>query len=594
MNYKKTWFGWISFCVGTLFMGVFLFASLVSMFEFIGITTSLFNIPWLRVSFVVSFAVILGILGIVILWHFVKKRIPISDSLFSNSLSNYVTRIAFVVILTAGIFIRFKLVPDKIEDIVSTKYLEKIMLIFNNGTLTDTDIISNVYCHIGAFFYRVFGTDNFSLFYLNIFFQSFSFIFLFYSIRITFGKTVAIISYIGMFLTSLPLEFVNRITPDSLILFVVSIVILTISLFLNDVASGLLKSNWNFIIFLILAIIQGGLIYINPAFIVIPIYFSVRSVLMVKTDCNDSLVNNRFVTTLFFMGVSNLFVLLSLIIKGLVIHDLGAAFVQYSSNIGWSTFIRFFIYPSEYLITCIVCFAFAFIGFIYFIFSDNDYISAITLLFALLYVIFAKNMIAYDLSFYFVILLVLFMGLGVKRMFFEGYGAINSSIDEFDDINDSIIDDKEMITEYEISKETEMSDANVGVVEAISTNDISKSEENNIDRESKVDSESSFIKENIETNCDISLENGEAVKEEINKKEKDYTKPMLENLDTKDTKILDDKASMIKRDKINFIDNVLPLPKPHVKKTLDYAFEPSASEMKYDYEISEDDDFDLP
>ncbi|MBQ7919365.1 MAG: hypothetical protein IJ324_05445 [Lachnospiraceae bacterium] len=42
-----------------------------------------------------------------------------------------------------------------------------------------------------------------------------------------------------------------------------------------------------------------------------------------------------------------------------------------------------------------------------------------------------------------------------------------------------------------------------------------------------------------------------------------------------------------------FIENPLPLPKKHVKKTLDYAFEPDFEDMDYDIHTFEKDDYDL-
>lgn len=45
---------------------------------------------------------------------------------------------------------------------------------------------------------------------------------------------------------------------------------------------------------------------------------------------------------------------------------------------------------------------------------------------------------------------------------------------------------------------------------------------------------------------------------------------------------------------IQFIENPLPLPKKHVKRTMDYKFHPEEAMMKYDIEIAENDDFDLP
>lgn len=44
---------------------------------------------------------------------------------------------------------------------------------------------------------------------------------------------------------------------------------------------------------------------------------------------------------------------------------------------------------------------------------------------------------------------------------------------------------------------------------------------------------------------------------------------------------------------VNFIENPLPLPKKHVKKSLDYAFQPDFEDMDYDIKVSENDDYDL-
>ncbi len=51
--------------------------------------------------------------------------------------------------------------------------------------------------------------------------------------------------------------------------------------------------------------------------------------------------------------------------------------------------------------------------------------------------------------------------------------------------------------------------------------------------------------------------------------------------------------SPVKREVPKFFETPLPMPKKHVKKTLDYTFEPSPELMKYDIEISPDDDFDI-
>ncbi len=44
---------------------------------------------------------------------------------------------------------------------------------------------------------------------------------------------------------------------------------------------------------------------------------------------------------------------------------------------------------------------------------------------------------------------------------------------------------------------------------------------------------------------------------------------------------------------VNYIDNPLPLPKKHLKRVLDYSLEPQEEFMYYDFEVAEEDDFDL-
>lgn len=44
---------------------------------------------------------------------------------------------------------------------------------------------------------------------------------------------------------------------------------------------------------------------------------------------------------------------------------------------------------------------------------------------------------------------------------------------------------------------------------------------------------------------------------------------------------------------VQYIENPLPVPKKHVKRTMDYAFDPKEDMMKYDIEISAKDDFEL-
>ena len=68
--------------------------------------------------------------------------------------------------------------------------------------------------------------------------------------------------------------------------------------------------------------------------------------------------------------------------------------------------------------------------------------------------------------------------------------------------------------------------------------------------------------------------------------------PKTEEPKTEEAKTEEAKTEEPKKE-IKFLDNPLPVPKKHVKKSIDYAFEPDADMMKYDIDISTDDDFDI-
>ncbi len=45
--------------------------------------------------------------------------------------------------------------------------------------------------------------------------------------------------------------------------------------------------------------------------------------------------------------------------------------------------------------------------------------------------------------------------------------------------------------------------------------------------------------------------------------------------------------------KPRFLENPLPLPKKHEKRTMDYQYEVMEAEMRFDFEVDENDDFDI-
>ena len=48
-----------------------------------------------------------------------------------------------------------------------------------------------------------------------------------------------------------------------------------------------------------------------------------------------------------------------------------------------------------------------------------------------------------------------------------------------------------------------------------------------------------------------------------------------------------------KTSKSNYIENPLPLPRKHVAHEMDYRYVVEEKDMKYDVEVSEDDDYDV-
>lgn len=82
----------------------------------------------------------------------------------------------------------------------------------------------------------------------------------------------------------------------------------------------------------------------------------------------------------------------------------------------------------------------------------------------------------------------------------------------------------------------------------------------------------------------------EEVKEEAPVNEK---KTIIEQPAKEDSSDGLEKIDIPKPSKPRFIENPLPVPKKHVKKNIEYAFEPSSDQMEYDIVIDETDDFDI-
>lgn len=96
MIYKKTWFGWINFVIGAGFMSVFLYALFVSLFDFAGFSTSFFDFSNMTMSMVLSVAAVLLVIGL----YFVMQSVKAYVHKFSGKGINvFLTTLTFAVFL---------------------------------------------------------------------------------------------------------------------------------------------------------------------------------------------------------------------------------------------------------------------------------------------------------------------------------------------------------------------------------------------------------------------------------------------------------------------------------------------------------------
>lgn len=640
MNYKKTWFGWLNFAVGTLFMSVYIFTLLVSLFEFNGLTMYFFNSLWFKASFVASVASILVVVGILIIAHFVKQKISLDEDIWSRKIFGAAYVIVALLLLSVGVYLRYQAyISFDGSSVLNQTYYLKILNFFDGNTAGVTDILVLSYCYFYSFLFKVFGLMPGVLIVANIFFQILGSVCVASAFRHSFGKTVSIgaLALLMLLPTSVNLSLI--VSPDSYVYFIIAFIMYLFSLLLRDRNQGLMRSNANVSLFVLFGIVFGFLIYVNPVMILVPVFFVVRLLLLEGNDNQEDIaINRKVLPTAVISAVSIIVAVLGILVDA-VFNGVAvpAAFVDYLGKLGLSGFFRIF-YPDEYIIVCLVILAFCFCGYINFIFARKDFISALNLLFLCTFLVYAKNIISFDTSIYLIAMLGGLAGVGIKSLVFDGYGmkkeeadseqeklSENNEKEVSDDVTEHSMEDEATssteavessdaseITSVENSSEEIKSETEI-CSETNSENNIESeaSSENTSETEILSESESEFEEEIVsETNdssesvvsndepadTDLSsndmsadvAENGDELMfinsgtEDLNNSEEDFVENNVQD--------------MVQKEEIPFvpIENVLPIPKKHIKKELGYAFEPDEKYMKYDYEISDNDDFDIP
>ena len=206
------------------------------------------------------------------------------------------------------------------------------------------------------------------------------------------------------------------------------------------------------------------------------------------------------------------------------------------------SFLDFFV--SIYYIVAILPVLFSLYAVLGYIYDKKDKVSVCVIMCILLSLLMYFDRSENDFVIWYSFLLCILSGIGIKRFFFEGYKIKESeraSIESSDEEVIIIEEDNEPVTVNVVSIPS-------GRIE-----------------ESKI--------------------------KEVSFKAFDEA-PKTEEPKTEEAKTEEAKTEEPKKE-IKFLDNPLPVPKKHVKKSIDYAFEPDADMMKYDIDISTDDDFDI-
>lgn len=216
-------------------------------------------------------------------------------------------------------------------------------------------------------------------------------------------------------------------------------------------------------------------------------------------------------------------------------------YIPYSFRGGINSAIFDYSFCDNYIVTAVVTIL-ALFGYLSFLMADKDRISLVTLLFVALCGLFAFDFSNNNYSFVITICICVLSGFGFKNLFFEGYR------EKFEPVLVPLEESKPE-SQKEIEEITDI----------------------------PVKEETISQKKVIEP---------EVIKE---------PEPIIENKPSKEAEAIKEPVPLetIKPEKPRFIENPLPVPKKHVKKTIDYAFEPSEDKMDYDIAIDDNDDFDI-
>ena len=473
MQFKKSWFGHSVFIIGTLLLSVYLYTLFVSLCMFMENANGTYiKIHGIDVSFFLGILFVLIFAGLFLLVEYIKKHILIKTSSARDTLFKIAFWLLFSFFLAIGGYLRFANVYFSFANssIPNPDFYNQLHNNFLSAENSYPNIILGLYDKLCVLLLRIFGLKDAVIAYFNVGLFLVSCVLIFFTVKKAFGKIPALAAFSFLMIFEYTVSYNFDVTGTVFWFFIVSFVIFVTSYFAD---LTLEKRPWLYAA--IMAFVIGLLLALNH-FLFFPFSFS------------------------FGFGSDN-------------------------------SLLGFFI--SIYYVVAILPVLFSFYGVLGYLFDKKDKISALVLVTIVFAALMYFNNSENDFEIWYSLFVCILSGIGVKRLFFEGY-KVKETVPE-----DETTETEEVIIE-------EISEPGIANVVSIPAGKI---------EESKI-KEVSFKAFDKTESVKVPLE------EEANKE-------------------------------IKFLDNPLPVPKKHVKKSIDYAFEPEADMMNYDIEISADDDFDI-
>lgn len=541
MNYRKTWFGWINFFIGTGFMSVFLFALLASMLKNTGLTLSFLNFDEKITSVILAVLGVLVAYGMFFLMYFVKKNI----SIVPNKGTKIVKNIFYSLFVIALAVLLVMLSMNYLEGVyfehtkaeLSKEALPLVNALFGGESVSSNDYCLLAYSYVVSFTYRLFGNSVFFAACLDVIIKCCIAVFLFVSASLLFGKMQGLFGFGFLLLfcdISKPSAVLNE---EPLILFVSAFFFMVFSMVLRDRNDGEMKSFGNIVFFIFFGLVFGALAFLNVKNVYgFVLFFFVLLLSKAKKE-EKRIINHAALPTIFFVlfFAAGFVGMMFLLECNMDINSIIPALTDYLKLFGFTPDFSF-AYPSYYPAECVVIAVFCLFSFLSFTISDKkDRVTVCSFGFLLLYVSYSFKLVDTELAHLLYFFFGLMMGSGVKEFLFEGYDKCREEV-----IKPVVFGEVETVSEPVSFTEPEMVSEPFAPAEPV------------------------FVPETVFVS-----------------EPEPVPAPVPE-------------PALIKEEPVvELIENPLPLPKKHVKKTFDFAVEPDPEFMEFDYEISEGDDFDI-